>query len=288
MIERQIEFIPIVEIRVVNPRSRDKVRFRSIVANIKAVGLKRPITVARRAVAPDGTQFDLVCGQGRMEALAALGEKTVPALVVDAAREEQFLMSLVENIARRPPSNTALIREVRELTRRKCNPEDIARKLGLDRVYIYGVIHLIEHGEDALVAAAEAGRLPISVAVNIASGDDHEVNRAVSEAYEKGDLRGNKLRMAKRIIAQRIAKQRDVGKSDQKHQELTGDAVVREYQHRLREQRNLVNKAAAVKDRLLLLETVLRKLLADEHFLDLLRAEHINDMPDLLAARLKQ
>ena len=42
-----------------------------------------------------------------------------------------------------------------------------------------------------------------------------------------------------------------------------------------------------MKDRLLLLESALRKLLADEHFVTLLRAEHLADMPDLLATRLK-
>ncbi|HEY6349026.1 MAG TPA: ParB N-terminal domain-containing protein [Candidatus Angelobacter sp.] len=287
MIEKQIESIPIAEIRVVNPRSRDKLRFHIIVANIEAVGLKRPITVAKRALEPDGTQYDLVCGQGRMEALAALGETTVPAIVADAPREEQLLMSLVENIARRPPSNTDLIREVRDLIKRKCKPEDIARKLGLDKPYISGVVHLIEHGEDALVAAAEAGKLPITVAVHIASGNDQEINRALGEAYEKGDLRGNRLRVAKRIIARRIAKQREAGKTGHARRKLTGDAIVREYQHQLREQKGLVAKAATVKDRLLLLESALRKLMADEHFLNLLRAEQLTDLPDLLSARLK-
>lgn len=287
MTEKQIESIPIKEVRVTNPRSRNKIRFHSIVANIEAVGLKRPITVVRRAMEPDGTQYDLVCGQGRMEALAVLGETDVPAIVVDASREEQLLMSLVENIARRPPSNTDLIREVRDLLKRKCKPEEIARKLGMDRAYITGIVHLVKHGEDTLVAAAEAGRLPISIALNIASGNDQEVNRALTEAYEKGDLRGNRLKIAKRIIAQRIAKQREEGKSGEARRKLTGDAIVREYEHRLSEQKSLVAKAAAVKDRLLLLESALRKLLADEHFQNLLRAQHLSDMPDLLAARLK-
>lgn len=287
MTEKRIESIPIQEVRVVNPRSRDKLRFGIIVSNIEAVGIKRPITVAKREMEPDGTQYDLVCGQGRMEALTALGETEVPAIIVDASREQQLLMSLVENIARRPPSNTDLIREVRDLTKRKCKPDDIARKLGMDRGYIGGIVHLIEHGELGLIAAAEAGRLPISVAVNIASGNDQEVNRALNEAYENGDLRGSRLKIAKRIIARRIAKQRETGKSNPTRRKLTGDAVVREYEHRLREQKSLVAKAASVKDKLLLLESALRKLMADEHFLNLLRAQKLTDMPDLLAARLK-
>jgi ParB family chromosome partitioning protein len=285
MIERSIESIPIAEIRVVNPRSRDKIRFQTIVTSIGAVGLKRPITVSRRAFEADGTRYDLVCGQGRMEAMAGLGEKTVPALVVDASREEQLLMGLVENIARRPPSNRDLIREVRELTQRKYKPDDIARKLGLDRTYIYGVVHLLEHSQDALIAAAEAGRLPI--AVNIASGSDHEVQQALAEAYEKGDLRGDKLKAAKRIIALRIAKQRRAGKANQAQRKLTGEALVREYQRQTRDQKNLVKKASVTRDRLLLLVTALRQLLADEHFVTLLRAEQLTDTPEQLAMRLK-
>ena len=49
----------------------------------------------------DGTQYDLVCGQGRLEAFLALGQTTIPAIVINASREDQYLMSLIENIARK-------------------------------------------------------------------------------------------------------------------------------------------------------------------------------------------
>src|SRR5690349_18892535 len=126
-----IETIPIAEIRVVNPRTRNKVKFQEIVTSIAAVGLKKPITVSRRDLDSDGTRYDLVCGQGRIEACRALGETTIPAIVSEASREEQLLMSLVENIARRPPSNRDLLREVQTLRQRKYSVEEIAQKLGL-------------------------------------------------------------------------------------------------------------------------------------------------------------
>ncbi len=66
----------------------------------------------------------------------------------------------------------------------------MARKLGVDKSYIHGVSHLIDRGEDYLVRAVESGRIPLSVAVEIAAGHDQEVSRALSEAYEKGELRG--------------------------------------------------------------------------------------------------
>jgi ParB family transcriptional regulator, chromosome partitioning protein len=284
--EKKIEWIPIAEIRVVNPRSRNKIKFQLIVSSIEAVGLKKPITVSRRAIEPDGTRYDLVCGQGRMEAMTALGQSAIPALVTEASREERYLMSLVENIARRPPSNRDLVREVRSLLHRNYKTIEIARKLGMDRAYINTVVHLISNGEESLIEAVEAGRLPISVAAVIAGGDDHEVQQALADAYESGTLRGDKLSAAKRMITQRIAKQREMGKANLTERTLTGKALVREYQHKIREQKGLIKKANTTKDQLLLLTSAVRKLLSDEHFVTLLRAENLSDLPEQLAERL--
>src|SRR3954463_16561218 len=41
-----------------------------------------------------------------------------------------------------------------------------------------GYVHLVEHQELALVDAVEGGRLPISVAAQIASGKDAEISEA--------------------------------------------------------------------------------------------------------------
>jgi ParB family chromosome partitioning protein len=284
--EKNIEWIPIAEIRVVNPRSRNKIKFQLIVSSIEAVGLKKPITVSRRALEPDGTRYDLVCGQGRMEAMTALGQTMIPALVTEASREERYLMSLVENIARRPPSNRDLVREVRSLLQRNYKTSEIARKLGMDRAYVNAVVHLISNGEESLIAAAEAGRLPISVAVMIAGGNDHEVQQALADAYEQGTLRGDKLSAVKRMITQRIAKQREMGKANLTERTLTGKALVREYQHKIREQKGLIKKANTTKDQLLLLTSAVRQLLSDEHFVTLLRAENLADLPEQLAERL--
>jgi len=102
----KVERIPIAEIRIINPRTRSVRKFEQIVESIRSVGLKRPITVHCRELDADGTRYDLVCGQGRMEACLALGEITIPAEVTNTSREEQLLMSLVENLARSMPSQS--------------------------------------------------------------------------------------------------------------------------------------------------------------------------------------
>ena len=78
-----------------------------------------------------------------------------------------------------------------------------------------------------------------------------------------------------------------MGRDHQTRRKLTSDKLVREYQQRTREQRNLVKKANATKERLLLLTSALRSLFADEHFITLLRAENLSDIPQQLAMRLK-
>jgi ParB family chromosome partitioning protein len=123
--------------------------------------------------------------------------------------------------------------------------------------------------------------------VHIARGNDEEIHSALAEAYEKGELRGGRLKAAKRIIAERIAKQRKAGKNTQAQRRMTGDALVREYQRQIRDQKNLIRKASATRDRLLLLVSAFRQLIADDHFVTLLRAEQLTDMPEQLAVRLK-
>lgn len=287
MKEQLIERIPIAEIHIANPRQRSRGRWQMIVANIREVGLKKPITVVRRSEPRgDGKCFDLVCGQGRIEAFLALGETTIPAVIAEASREDQFLMSLVENIARRPPSNRDILREVRSLRERGYNVTEIARKIGMERMYISGIVHLVEHKEVALIEAVEAGRLPISVAVEIANGKDAEVSEALSEAYETGQLRGAKLVAARRLIAKRIEKRQKDGKAEDVRRKVTGNMLVQVYKQRVREQKALIGKAGLAKERLLLITSAMRQLISDENFVTLLRAEGIVDMPKQLRARL--
>jgi ParB family chromosome partitioning protein len=104
LIPAQIRQVPIDAITILNPRVRNKRIFNELVTSIEHLGLKRPITVSAR---PDQSGYDLVCGQGRLEAFVALGQTEIPALVLEASEEDCFVMSLVENLARRhhsPPS----------------------------------------------------------------------------------------------------------------------------------------------------------------------------------------
>src|SRR5579871_3606964 len=94
-----IESIPIDQIAILNPRGRNRRVHREIVDSIEGIGLKRPITVSRRRIASGEVRYDLVCGEGRVEAFQALGQSHIPAIVVEFSEAECLLRSVVENVA---------------------------------------------------------------------------------------------------------------------------------------------------------------------------------------------
>lgn len=277
-----IKLIPIAEIRIVNPRSRNRVTFQSIKANIASVGLKKPITVHERAIESDGTRYDLVCGQGRLESFRDLGETMIPAIIKDLTEEQRFLMSLVENLARRSPSTTELLREVKRLTAEHDKPATIAEKLGLDKTYIYGITNLLRYGEEDLIRRVEAGRLPLDTAIKIATGKDADIQQALSDAYENGTLRGAKLRAVQQLITQRKGKKPVL----RTNRPATGADLVRAYEHHTLQQRALVRRSTIITQRLAIITSSLRRLLADDHFITLLRAEDLRSIPEFLATRV--
>ncbi|WP_150671665.1 ParB N-terminal domain-containing protein [Pandoraea anhela] len=97
----EITMIPITKLRILNPRTRNPYFFSQLVENIASVGLKRPITVAVGGRETDGEWYEVLCGQGRLEALKALGERSIPCCVVEASDVDRYLITLTENIARR-------------------------------------------------------------------------------------------------------------------------------------------------------------------------------------------
>src|SRR5580698_8843293 len=139
-VKEEIKMIPIDRIRILNPRHRDRKKFEVIVQSIKDLGLKKPIQVSlRSAQEAEEPGYDLVCGQGRIEAFVALGHKEIPAVVVEISKEERLLRSLIENMARRYPAPLALIREIERLKAQGYGNTEIARKLDIDNTMVAGL-----------------------------------------------------------------------------------------------------------------------------------------------------
>ncbi|MCL6252309.1 ParB N-terminal domain-containing protein [Altererythrobacter sp. KTW20L] len=278
--------VPVDRVTVVNPRSRNKRNFKEIIENIERVGLKKPITVTRRVEA-GGPFYDLVCGQGRLEAYIALGQSEVPALVVTADPEDCLVASLVENCARRQHQAIDLLQDIRGMEERGYSTAEIARKTGLTPEYVNGVARLIEKGEQRLLRSVESGHIPLSVAVEIAEAPDHEVQAALSSAYEKGLLKGRKLMAARRIIELRQRRGKGLAPANHNSKEkISADTLVKAYREDTDRKRSLIARANVTRDRLLFIVEALRRLTTDQSFTALLEDENLATLPQTLADRM--
>lgn len=287
---QQIEMIPISRITVLNPRVRNKRQHREIVNNIEAIGLKRPITVSRRP-GEGSPRYDLVCGEGRLEAFQMLGQTEIPAVVIEASEAECLVMSLVENIARRQHRPIDIMEEIGSLHRRGYNDTEIAAKIGVTPSWVNMIVTLLERGESRLVSAVETGLIPISLATDIARATTDEAQNLLLDAYESGRLRGKKLGVVRRMLEQRMKRS---GKVSGTHglgrrttnRRMTSTDLMQIYQREAEKQRILVKKSDFTQTRLLFIVEALRDLLSDEGFTTLLRAEQLETMPRALAMRI--
>src|SRR5882672_358595 len=284
-----VQMIPVDQINVLNPRSRNRVVFQGIVSNISNLGLKKPITVARRIEPTDGKPYDLVCGQGRLEAFVALGQSEIPAIVRDASREECFLMSLVENVARRQLRPLELLREISSLKSRGYSTTEIAQKLDVHKTYVAGIAHLLKHGEERLLNAVDKGRVPLSVAMQIANADEEGIQKALHQAYEDKTLRGRKLLTVRRIVELRKNNGKSFNQGPRRRNSglQSAEALVRIYRQEADRQKLFLRKARLTENQLLFIVTALRNLFSDENFVTLLRAEELPTLPAYLAEKIQ-
>ncbi len=279
-----IEMIAIDEINILNPRVRNQKTFKNITENITKVGLKRPITVRALESEVNGKKYDLVCGQGRIEAFQSHGQTQIPAIIIDTSEEDALIMSLVENLARKQHRSIDLLRGIEALQQKGYNAKEIARKTGLSESYTKAILDLFERGEERLLAAIESGNMPVTVAISIVNSPDNE-QLALQEAYENNELKGKKLHLAKRLLENR----KQYGKTIRKAYKQSGKGknpeiisaqdVINVYKKEFERKELLTRKANFVNNHLLFITEALRELCSDDNFINLLKAEGLTTMP---------
>jgi len=273
---------------VLNPRTRNPYFFSQLVENIASVGLKRPITVAYGGKDEVGDWHEVLCGQGRLEALKALGETMIPCCVVEANQVDRFLITLTENIARRRHSAVELMNGLQVLKAKGYTTEQIARKTNLDATYINGILLLLERGEQRLLQAVEKRVMPLWLAIEIARSSSEDVQVAMLSAYESKTLKGEQLIRVRRIISKREATGKKLHSRLHTKEKTTPQKLLRTYQTEVRRQRLVLQNANIQEQRLLLIISAIKRFLSDDHFRTLLRAEGIKDIPEAVAIRLPQ
>ncbi len=275
-----IQLIPTSKIIVLNPRERSPKSFNDLKDNIKNVGLKKPITV-RPSEEKEG-YYELVCGEGRLKSYIATNRKEIPAIIrTDLSQEDAYVMSLVENMARRRHTSVDLMKGISSLDEQGYGVMEISRKTGLANSYVSSILTLLKQGEDRLVAAVEKGDIPLTIATKIASSPSNE-QQAMQEAYESKELQGSKFIIAQRLLEKRRTLGKGIKGRNSRAREgenLSSRQMVQKFKTELDRMRLLVEKANKTENTLMIVVESLYQILQDDNYRTLLRAENIVTMP---------
>lgn len=280
-----VKLVPIDRIEVLNSRTRNMKVFDEIVENIRLIGLKKPITVAQRTGDDGNIKYLLICGEGRLNAFRILKETHIPALVVDVCDEDAFIMSLAENIARRGNRPLEILADIEVLRQRGYSADIIIQKTGLSANYVKDIVFLLDQGEERLIEGVQRGIIPLTTALQIARAKDGDDNlgELLQDAYENGQLNGRQIIETRRLIEKRQEHGPASPNDDQVKPAPTSYSLVRTYQREVERQRKMVLKAEHAHQRLLIVVQGLKKLFADENFVNLLRAERLDTIPKYLS-----
>lgn len=282
-----IFLIPINQIEILNPRERNEKVFSEIIESIRIVGLKKPITITK--ISNRSLPYQLICGEGRIKAFKLLGETEIPARLIDVNKEEALIMSLVENIARRQHRALEFLSCIERLADLGYDKQIISKKTGLVPEYIQGIITLLKNGEERLLYAVEQKRIPLSVALIIAktANNNLDMQIALQDAYESGELKGQQLLQAKKVIERRQLAGKNLGYAQNtRANKVSASDIVKTYQKEVERQQNVVKKAEQVQQRLTFILGALTQLKKDENFSTLLRAEALDNLPQYLDEQL--
>ncbi|HSW46242.1 MAG TPA: ParB N-terminal domain-containing protein [Phycisphaerae bacterium] len=279
MAQRDYQMIPVDQINVVSSRNRDKKQFQENVRSIGELGLYKPILVNRRNLAATGL-YDLICGQGRLQAHIELGRTHIAADVLDVEESQAHLMTLGENIARTPPQTIEFARALKQMRDCGMDWKDLAAITGKGVEYVRDYIRLIEQGEERLIKGVEDGAFNLSFALNVAQSQDRSIQHLLMDAFDNGIVNASNLPRIRRIIEDRQGKGKAL-QGGRPGRTYTVGTLKRDIRKITREKEAFVYEAGQRENRLMRILDVLQRLRADEGFAAVLAEAGLGQMPQL-------
>jgi ParB family transcriptional regulator, chromosome partitioning protein len=280
MKQRKYRMISVDEIDVVNPRTREKSQFAENVRSIKDVGLYKPIVVNERN-RPKLGKYELICGQGRLEAHRELGLDQIKADVLDIDERQAHLMTLGENIARTPPASIEFARAIKEMADFGMSFKELCAITGKSDSYVREYINLVEQGEERLIQGVEDGVFTLAFAINVARSSDRSIQHLLMDAFDSGLVNATNLPRVRRVIEDRQAKGKNLGGRKKSEAPYTVQKLKRDIQKVTRDKESFVQQAERRENRVTRLMITLKQVREDKTFIKLLREEGLDEIPDL-------
>ncbi|MNG66673.1 Chromosome-partitioning protein Spo0J [compost metagenome] len=275
----KITMINISSIKIPNPRSRNVFRHAEITESIDKGGLRKPITVRR--IQDTTYEYALVCGQGRLESITNLKENIIPAFIVDIDEETAYLMSLIENMARVNPRAGEQFNRIKEMKLEGLSDKEIAKFTGFSKHWVNNLTMLIGKGESKLLAAVESGKIPISLAVEIARTDYNGAQELFIQAFEQGKIKHKDVIKIRAILDERNEGLKGVLHSSfgykKQSKKLTMNELSKIYQDNINEHKNLRNKALFVEENIFLARQIAQELVLINEFDEVIKSEGLEE-----------
>ena len=275
--DRRYEMVPVDKIKVINPRNRDREQFEMNVQSIDHVGLIKPIRVNDKFLDRTGF-YELVCGEGRLQAHQKLGRATVLAEVVTCTRKEAYLQSLIENIARTKPGSMDYARELKRLHDEGWDYERIAKVACKTAGYIRDYIRLVEQGEERLIHGVEQGVFPIRFAMQVSGAENGQIQNVLMDAFDEGIVTTANFAQARKIIMtrSRTGKERKQPSAEYSLGQLKDDIAAA-----TKVKVSYVREAKSKESRFITLLNGINALWSDPEVVSILHEEHLAERPDL-------
>ncbi|WP_048797729.1 ParB/RepB/Spo0J family partition protein [Hafnia paralvei] len=280
MQEQNVHMVKISSIKVVIPRSRNKFRHAEITESIDASGLRKPITI--RKIVDKKYDFALICGQGRLESLTALGEELIPAFILDIDENQAYIMSLVENMARVIPRAGEQFQRIKEMTDQGLTNKEISNSTGLSLHWITSLTMLINKGENKLLSAVESGSIPISFAVEIARVDFEGGQELLIKAFDEGLIKHKDVGKVRELLDSRDEGLKGFINNNfgvtKKKKKMTTDELQQLYQDNISQHKKIKNKDDYVEIKLLVASQIFKELTSNESFYKIVNEESLQDI----------
>jgi ParB family chromosome partitioning protein len=136
------------------PRRRfDGEQLERLADSIRIHGVLQPVVVRR-----NGERYELLVGERRWRASRAAKQRTIPAVVSDAASRDRLALALIENVQRHDLNPIELAQAFHQLAETGLTQEEIGRQVGLDRSSIANALRLLDLPRE-LQTDVEFGRL---------------------------------------------------------------------------------------------------------------------------------
>jgi ParB family chromosome partitioning protein len=271
-------------IKIINPRSRNKFRHGEITESIDKSGLRKPITV--RKINDKNYEYALVCGQGRLEAINDLNEEMIPAFIIDIDDETAYLMSLIENMARVNPRAGEQFNRIKDMKAEGLTDRKISTITGLSYGWISSITMLIDKAENKLLAAVESGKIPISLAVEIAKTDYQGAQELFVQAFEKGEIKHKDIIKIRAILDARNEGLKGFNGAGfgygKKKKELTTDDLTKLYQENISSHKKIKKKALFVEGNIILARQIIQDVMSDDDFMQLVNEENMLEHVNLI------